>query len=200
MLLLSCAASDTVWLPAQNGKGWQGASARVSDEAAQNLITFLRRQQQAASSGSKFWTVAPMIGIGAISILSASTEGGILGLISHPRIVATASWVRHTPAGDAAAAAVGQVSQAAQPFIQQATDAAEPYVSAAVAAAAPAVQQARTTLDPLVQEASKFATPIAQEVSRVVSGVMHEVVTVTEPVLQQAAGWLGFPVNATRAL
>ena len=58
------------------------------------LAATLQKQQAAAVSPSKWWTVAPMLAVGFLSMASASTEGGLVGLVHHPRLLGALAWVR----------------------------------------------------------------------------------------------------------
>ena len=181
----------------QNNKGWQSAAARESDEAAEQMEEALKKGASVSHAGGMSWTVTSMLAIGILSAVSAGTEGGLLALLQHPRIMGAIAALRHSPAGGAAADAASQGYAAVQPYIQQAASAAEPYASAVLAAAAPAVAHLKGVLAPGLETAKELVMPAVQQAVEAISATVNEVASITEPYLQQAAGFLGLAANAT---
>ena len=183
----------------QNNKGWQSAAARNSEDAALQIEAALQHQAAASNTSGTWWTLGSLAAIGILSAVSVGTEGGLLALVQHPHIMAALAWLRHSPAGDAAADAASQGLAAVHPYLQQAAAAAEPYASAAAALAAPAAAQLRGVLAPGYEVVKELMVPRVQQAGQALSGVVDKVAFISTPFLQQAAGLLGFAANTAAA-
>ena len=186
----------------QNGKGWQGNAARKAEESCVILETHLQRAEDKSGAGGGRWLmVGSMAAMGVVSMVAAGTEGGISGLLTHPRLVSAAGAVRRSPLGATVEGAMDAAVQATRPYLHEAVALARPQLQAAAAQAAPAVRYVRVVADPLIAQAAEIVEPLVREASKAYFGAFDTLVKVLDPYVQQATGLFGIAAaNATAAV
>ena len=184
----------------QSGKGWQGNAARKAEESCVIMETLLQRAEEKSGGGGRWLAMGSMGVMAVASMVAASTEGGLMGLLTHPRLMGAAGAVRRSPLGSVVEGAIDAAVHATQPYVHEAAALARPQLEAAAARAAPAVRYARLVADPIIAEGAKVVEPLVREATRAYMGAFDGLVKVLDPYVQQAAGLFGVAVaNATAA-
>ena len=185
---------------AQNGKGWQGNAARKAEESCTILETLLQRAEEKSGGPGRYWMMGSMTAMAVVSMVAAGTEGGVVGLLTHPRLVGAAEAIRRSPWGTTVEGAVDAAVQASRPYLHEAAALAGPQLQAAATRAAPAVRYVRVVADPIIAQAAEVVEPLIREATRAYSGAFNSLVNVLDPYVQQAVGLFGAAaVNATAA-
>ena len=184
----------------QNGKGWQGNAARRAEESCTILETLLQRAEEKSGGGGRYWMMGSMTAMAVVSMVAAGTEGGVMGLLTHPRLVGAAEALRRSPVGTTVEGAVDAAVQATRPYLHEAAALAGPQLQAAAVRAAPALRYVRLVADPIIAQAVEVAEPLVREATRAYTGAFDGLVKVLDPYVQQAMGLFGVAaVNATAA-
>ena len=197
---MACIDLLICYVAVQNGKGWQGNAARKAEESCVILEAQLQRAEEKAGSGGKWLMIGSMVAMAGVSMVAAATEGGIFGLLTHPRLVGAAVSVRRSPVGAAMEGAVESAVQATRPYLHEAAALARPQLEAAARAAEPAVRYVRVVADPLIAEGAEVVRPLVKEAMRAYMQAIHGLERLLDPIVQQASGYLGYAAaNATAA-
>lgn len=184
----------------QSGKGWQGNAARKAEESCVIMETMLQHAEEKSGGGGRWLMMGSMGAMAVASMVAASTEGGMLGLLTHPRLLGAADAVRRSPLGTVVEGTIDAAVEATRPYVHEAVVLARPQLEAAVTRAAPAVRYVRLVADPLIAQGAEVVEPLVREATRAYMGAFDGLVKVLDPYVQQAAGLFGVAVaNATAA-
>ncbi len=184
----------------QSGKGWQGNAARKAEESCVIMETMLQQAEEKSGGGGRWLMMGSMGAMAVASMVAASTEGGLLGLLTHPRLLGAADAVRRSPLGTVVEGAIDAAVDATRPYVHEAVVLARPQLEAAATRAAPAVRYVRLVADPIIAQGVEVVEPLVREATRAYMGAFDGLVKVLDPYVQQAAGLFGVAVvNATAA-
>ena len=154
------------------------------------METLLQRAEEKSGGGGRWLMMGSMGAMAVASMVAASTEGGLMGLLTHPRLLGAADAVRRSPVGAVVEGAIDAAVEATRPYLHEAAVLARPQLEAAAQRAAPAVRYVRLVADPIIAEGTKVVEPLVREATKAYMGAFDGLVKVLDPYVQQAAPYV----------
>ncbi len=169
------------------GKGWQGACARVAEDACAGLA------RQRGAFGGRRSSGGSGAGLAMLSTLAVTA--GVVGVAAWHRAEVTplvAKWAGAEAAHKLDAAVLVPLQQhltaahaAAAPLLAQAQQAVLPYAAAASKAAEPHVVRAQALVEPLWQQAQEAAAPLVAKGSELLQHLQQQLEEIWQRAKQQ---------------